>query len=60
MKITRAVQHIPLAAAHPGKLAKLDALSAVYLALVQQYVTHFTSLSLARQVCAALFREYVV
>ncbi len=41
MKITRAVHHIPLGAANAGKLAQLDALSAVYLALVQQYVTHF-------------------
>src|SRR5215472_4326237 len=41
MKITRAVHHIPLASSNPGKLAKLDALAAVYLPLVQQYVTRF-------------------
>ena len=41
MKITRAVHHIPLASSNPGKLARLDALAAVYLALVQQYVTYF-------------------
>ncbi len=41
MKITCAVHHIPLAAANPGKQAKLDALAAVYLPLVQQYVTRF-------------------
>lgn len=27
MKITRAIHHIPLTAANPGKLAKLDALA---------------------------------
>ena len=41
MKSTRAVHHIPLGAANVGKLARLEALAAVYLALVQQYVTHF-------------------
>jgi hypothetical protein len=41
MKITRSVHHIPLMSAHPGKLAKLDALAEVYVPLVQQYVTHF-------------------
>lgn len=41
MKLTRAVHHIPLTASNLGKLAKLEALAAVYLPLVQQYVTHF-------------------
>jgi transposase len=41
MKITRAVHHIPLTSSNSGKLAKLDQLAAVYLPLVQQYVTHF-------------------
>jgi hypothetical protein len=41
VKITRAVHHIPLSCSNPGKLAKLDALAAVYLPLVQEYVTHF-------------------
>lgn len=41
MKVTRAVHHIPLVSSNPGKLANLDALAAVYLPLVQQYVTRF-------------------
>lgn len=41
MKITRAVHHLPLASSNLSKRAKLDALAAVYLALVQRYVTHF-------------------
>ncbi len=39
--ITKAVTHIRLTQANPGKLAALDALAAVYLALCQQYVTFF-------------------
>src|SRR5579859_4328500 len=39
--ITRAVTHICLTQANPGKLAALDALALVYLALCQQYVTFF-------------------
>ncbi len=39
--ITKAVTHIRLLEANPGKLAALDALAAVYLALCQQYVTFF-------------------
>jgi hypothetical protein len=39
--ITRAVTHIRLTQANPGKLAALDALAPVYLALCQQYVTFF-------------------
>src|SRR5260370_23854386 len=39
--ITRAVTHIRLEAANAGKLAALDDLAPVYLALCQQYVTLF-------------------
>ena len=37
--ITRAVTHIRLLEANPGKLAELDTLMAVYLPLCQQYVS---------------------
>ena len=40
-RITRAVTHIRLLEANRGKLAALDALAPVYLALCQQYVTLF-------------------
>src|SRR6266700_5821445 len=39
--LTRAVTHIRLVEVNPGKLAALDALAPVYLALCQQYVTLF-------------------
>src|SRR5215470_447994 len=39
--ITKAVTHIHLLEVNPGKLAALDALAPVYLALCQQYVTCF-------------------
>ncbi len=39
--ITKAVTHIRLIEVNPGKLAALDALAPVYLALCQQYVTLF-------------------
>ncbi|HEV2581636.1 MAG TPA: transposase [Ktedonobacteraceae bacterium] len=39
--LTKAVTHIRLGAANAGKLAALDALAEVYLALCQQYVTRF-------------------
>ena len=39
--ITKAVTHIRLIEANPGKLAALDALAPVYLALCQQYVAFF-------------------
>jgi len=39
--IIKAVTHICLTQANPGKLAALDALAPVYLALCQQYVTFF-------------------
>ncbi len=40
-RITKAVTQIRLLEANPGKLAALDALAPVYLALCQQYVTLF-------------------
>jgi len=40
-QITKAVTYIRLMEVNPGKLAALDALAAVYLALCQQYVTFF-------------------
>jgi hypothetical protein len=40
-RITKAVTHIRLQEANSGKLAALDALAPVYLALCQQYVTYF-------------------
>jgi len=42
-RVTRAVTHIRLVEVNPGKLAALDALAPVYLALCQQYVTLFCS-----------------
>ena len=57
MKITRAVHHIPLGAVNTGKLAKLDALSAVYLALVQQYVTHFCTEALPAKFAQPCFES---
>ncbi len=39
--VTRAVTHIRLVEVNPGKLAALDRLAPVYLALCQQYVTLF-------------------
>ena len=39
--VTKAVTHIRLEAANPGKLAALDQLAQVFLALTQQYVALF-------------------
>src|SRR5258707_14013941 len=39
--VTRAVTHIRLVEVNPGKLAALDELAPVYLALCQAYVTLF-------------------
>jgi hypothetical protein len=39
--VTRAVTHIRLIEVNPGKLAALDTLAPVYMALCQQYVTLF-------------------
>jgi Putative transposase DNA-binding domain len=40
-RITKAVTHVRLIEVNPGKLAALDVLTPVYLALCQQYVTLF-------------------
>jgi hypothetical protein len=40
-RITKAVTHIRLLEANPGKVAALNALAPVYLTLCQQYVTYF-------------------
>ncbi len=40
-RITKAVTHIRLLEVNPGKLAALDTVAPVYLALCQQYVTFF-------------------
>ncbi len=40
-RMTKAVTHIRLSEVNPGKLAALNQLAPVYLALCQQYVTHF-------------------
>src|SRR5205807_4919112 len=40
-RLTKAVTHIRLIEVNPGKLAVLDALASVYLALCQQHVTLF-------------------
>lgn len=42
--VTKAVTHIHLLEANPGKLAALDALSPIYLALCQEYVTLFCTI----------------
>jgi hypothetical protein len=41
MRLTRSVTHIYLCATNNAKVAALDALAAEYIALCQQYVTHF-------------------
>src|SRR5712691_11107941 len=40
-KLTKAVTHIRLIEVNPGKLAALDELAPIYVALCQQYVTLF-------------------
>jgi len=54
-KITRAVTHIRLAEANSAKLAALDALAPVYLALCQQYVTLFCAEELPNKYHDPLF-----
>ena len=44
-RLTKAVTHIRLIEANPGKLAALDDLAPVYLALCQQYVTLFCTIA---------------
>ena len=41
MKLTHAVTHIRLCEVNDAKVAAIDALAAEYIALCQQYVTHF-------------------
>jgi hypothetical protein len=55
-RITRAVTHIRLVEANPGKLAALDALAEVYLALCQQYVTLFCTQEAPDKFRASCFR----
>src|SRR5258708_26768073 len=54
-RITRAVTHIRLEAANGGKLAALDELAQVYLALCQQYVTLFCTDERPNKLRAPLF-----
>jgi len=53
--LTRAVTHIRLEAANAGKLAALDDLAPVYLALCQQYVTLFCTDERPNKLRAPLF-----
>jgi transposase len=53
--LTRAVTHIRLEAANAGKLAALDELAPVYLALCQQYVTLFCTDERPNKLRAPLF-----
>src|SRR5216683_5598836 len=53
--VTRAVTHIRLVEVNPGKLAALDALAPVYLALCQQYVTLFCTEERPNKLRAPLF-----
>jgi hypothetical protein len=53
--LTKAVTHIRLLEVNPGKLAALDALAPVYLALCQQYVTLFSTDELPDKFHAPIF-----
>jgi len=53
--ITRSVTHIRLAEANSVKLAALDALAPVYLALCQQYVTYFCTEELPNKFSPTIF-----
>src|SRR5713226_4126106 len=53
--LTKAVTHIRLIEANPGKLAALDTLAPVYLALCQQYVTLFCTKERPNKLRATLF-----
>jgi len=59
--ITRAVTHLRLIEANPGKLSALDELVVEYLSLTQQYVTLFTTVSepnrYAEPVCATTLSQ---
>jgi hypothetical protein len=54
-QITKAVTHIHLGDPNPGKLAALDALAPVYLALCQEYVTLFCTQEKPNKLRAPLF-----
>lgn len=54
-RITRAMTHIRLGEVNAGKLAALDRLLPVYMALCQQYVTLFCTESLPNKLCAPLY-----
>jgi hypothetical protein len=53
--LTKALTHIRLIEANPGKLAALDALALVYLSLCQQYVTLFCTDELPDKLHAPLY-----
>jgi transposase len=53
--VTRAVTHIPLVEVNPGKLAALDALAPIYLALCQEYVTLFCTQEMPNTLRAPLY-----
>src|SRR5260370_32259016 len=54
--VTRAVTHIRLVEVNPGKLAALDMLALVYLALCQQYVTLFCTTESPNKLRDPLYR----
>jgi hypothetical protein len=54
--VTRAVTHIRLVEVNSGKLAALDALAPVYLALCQQYVTLFCTTESPNKLRDPLYR----
>ena len=54
--VTRAVTHIGLVEVNSGKLAALDALAPVYLALCQQYVTLFCTTESPNKLRDPLYR----
>lgn len=54
-RITKAVTHIRLVEVNPGKLAALDALAPVYLALCQQYIILFCTVERPNKLRDPLF-----
>lgn len=54
-RLTRAVTHIRLGEANPGKLAALDELAPLYLALCQQYETEKSGVE--RPNCAGAWKR---
>src|SRR5258708_32515821 len=54
--VTRAVTHIRLVEVNPGKLAALDALAPVSLALCQEYVTLFCTTEPPNKLRAPLYQ----